>query len=75
MVASVELRDKPAIADVLNAITSFRGLPQERQLPSAPARPLIYLEQADRPQPRRMPRATTACQCSSAVCVSVLCST
>ena len=35
------------------AITSFRGLPQEKKLPSAPAQPVVYLSQQDRPQPRR----------------------
>ena len=28
-------------------------MPQQRNLPSAPAPPLIYLEERDRPQPRR----------------------
>ena len=51
--ASVELAGKPGLADVQSAIESFRALPQERQLPSAPARPVIYLPQQDRPQPRR----------------------
>ena len=27
-------------------------MPQERNLPSAPARPVIYMEEQDRPQPR-----------------------
>ncbi len=51
--ASVEFSRKPALGDVLEAIKTFRGIPQERNLPSAPARPLIYLPQQDRPQPRR----------------------
>jgi aspartate-semialdehyde dehydrogenase len=50
---SVEFKNKPALADLRNAIESFKGLPQERNLPSAPPRPLIYMEQQDRPQPRR----------------------
>ncbi|MGA7415286.1 MAG: aspartate-semialdehyde dehydrogenase [Bryobacteraceae bacterium] len=50
---SVELRNKLTVADAQAAIQSFRGLPQERQLPSAPARPLVYMPQQDRPQPRR----------------------
>lgn len=51
--ASVAFTAKPAIRDVQQAIESFRGLPQERKLPSAPIRPVIYLPQQDRPQPRR----------------------
>ncbi|MGC8793479.1 MAG: aspartate-semialdehyde dehydrogenase [Bryobacteraceae bacterium] len=50
---SVELEARVSHQDVLEAIRGFRGLPQQRGLPSAPARPLIYMEQPDRPQPRR----------------------
>jgi aspartate-semialdehyde dehydrogenase len=50
---SVELQRKPTVAQAQEAIRNFRGLPQERQLPSAPARPLVYMPQQDRPQPRR----------------------
>lgn len=50
---SVELSSQPSIAELQKAIEGFRGLPQERQLPSAPPRPLIYMPQQDRPQPRR----------------------
>ncbi len=49
---SVEL-EREAQADELVAIwNAFRGEPQERGLPSAPARPTIYLEDEDAPQPR-----------------------
>jgi aspartate-semialdehyde dehydrogenase len=50
---SVELEQKPGTADLIHAIESFSSLPQERKLPSAPPRPLIYLTEQDRPQPRR----------------------
>ena len=50
---SVELEQKPSSAQLITAIRAFRGLPQERKLPSAPAEPLVYLDQPDRPQPRR----------------------
>lgn len=50
---SVELEKKPSLADVKEAIQSFRSLPQQRSLPSAPPRPVIYMEEQDRPQPRR----------------------
>ena len=50
---SVELESKPTVADLIAAIEGFRSVPQERKLPSAPAQPLIYLTEADRPQPRR----------------------
>lgn len=51
--ASVELERTPSPADAIAAIRAWRGLPQERGLPSAPAEPVQYLEAADRPQPRR----------------------
>ena len=50
---SVEFSSKPRIADVQEAIANFIGLPQERKLPSAPLKPIIYMRQEDRPQPRR----------------------
>jgi len=50
---SVELDRKPSDADILAAFASFRGVPQERKLPSAPPQPVIYLNEPDRPQPRR----------------------
>ncbi len=50
---SVEFANKPTLADVRNAFDTFQGKPQLLGLPSAPARPVIYMEQADRPQPRR----------------------
>jgi aspartate-semialdehyde dehydrogenase len=50
---SVEFKKKPSLAALRSAIESFTGLPQQRNLPSAPPCPLIYMEQQDRPQPRR----------------------
>jgi aspartate-semialdehyde dehydrogenase len=50
---SVELSSKPSLEDARRAIESFRSIPQERKLPSAPAQPVIYLPDQDRPQPRR----------------------
>jgi aspartate-semialdehyde dehydrogenase len=51
--ASVELAAKPALEDVRAAIENFTSVPQQRKLPSAPQRPVIYMPQQDRPQPRR----------------------
>jgi aspartate-semialdehyde dehydrogenase len=50
---SIEFSSKPSEAGLRHALESFRGLPQERELPSAPARPVIYMEEANRPQPRK----------------------
>jgi aspartate-semialdehyde dehydrogenase len=50
---SVELAAKPSLADLRHAIESFSGVPQQRKLPSAPPRPVIYMEEANRPQPRK----------------------
>jgi aspartate-semialdehyde dehydrogenase len=50
---SVRFRSKPTPEDVQAAIASFRGAPQKKRLPSAPAQPVVYLSQQDRPQPRR----------------------
>ncbi len=50
---SVELKSKPPLEQVRAAWEQFRGLPQDRNLPSAPALPVQYMPQQDRPQPRR----------------------
>jgi aspartate-semialdehyde dehydrogenase len=53
VVVSVEFEGKPSKDEILRALVNFRGIPQERKLPSAPPQPIIYMEEADRPQPRR----------------------
>jgi aspartate-semialdehyde dehydrogenase len=50
---SVEFSSKPTEADLRRAFESYRSVPQERQLPSAPARPVIYMDEPNRPQPRK----------------------
>jgi aspartate-semialdehyde dehydrogenase len=50
---SVELSSKPSAEDLRRAFDAYRSVPQERRLPSAPARPVQYMEQPDRPQPRK----------------------
>jgi aspartate-semialdehyde dehydrogenase len=50
---SVELSAKPAEADLRHAIETFRAAPQERNLPSAPKNPVIYMPENNRPQPRK----------------------
>jgi aspartate-semialdehyde dehydrogenase len=52
-VVSVEFTAKPSLADIRKAFDEYSSVPQQRKLPSAPPRPVIYMEQADRPQPRR----------------------
>lgn len=49
---SVGLRRKPTEEEMIEAWRGFRGEPQERSLPSAPRRPVHYLEDEDAPQPR-----------------------
>ncbi len=51
--ASIEFSSRPSVQDIECAIDSFRSVPQDRNLPSAPSHPLIYMRQEDRPQPRR----------------------
>ncbi|HEV2688271.1 MAG TPA: aspartate-semialdehyde dehydrogenase [Bryobacteraceae bacterium] len=50
---SVELERKPTLSELQAALETFRSIPQERKLPSAPPQPIIYLPEPDRPQPRR----------------------
>lgn len=48
---SVGLAQKPTPEAVIDAWRSFRGRPQELDLPTAPKQPVVYLEEANRPQP------------------------
>jgi aspartate-semialdehyde dehydrogenase len=50
---SVGFSSRPKLQDLQHAIENFQGLPQKRNLPSAPAHPVVYMRQQDRPQPRR----------------------
>jgi aspartate-semialdehyde dehydrogenase len=50
---SVELEKKPTEAELIGAMRGWRGIPQQKGLPSAPPCPVIYMEEQDRPQPRR----------------------
>lgn len=50
---SVELADKPPFDAIIEAWQSFRGPDPVPALPSAPAQPVQYLPQIDRPQIRR----------------------
>jgi aspartate-semialdehyde dehydrogenase len=49
---SVSLEAKPSVAQVIEAMRTFRGRPQELGLPLAPPAPVVWLDGADRPQPR-----------------------
>jgi aspartate-semialdehyde dehydrogenase len=49
---SVGLDARPTIPEIIEALRSFRGRPQELDLPSAPPAPVVWLAAPDRPQPR-----------------------
>lgn len=48
---SLKLRKPASIEQIVEAFRSFRAIPQELGLPSAPAHPIVVRDQADRPQP------------------------
>jgi aspartate-semialdehyde dehydrogenase len=48
---SIGLEQKPSSEAIVDAWRSFRGRPQELDLPSAPQQPLVYLDDLNRPQP------------------------
>src|SRR5262249_10190181 len=50
---SVGLARKASAADLVAAWSAFRGTDTVRGLPSTPERPVLYVEAAQRPQPRR----------------------
>jgi aspartate-semialdehyde dehydrogenase len=49
---AVSLDSAPALDEIRHAFVSFSGAPQRHRLPSAPARPIVYLSEENRPQPR-----------------------
>ncbi len=48
----VKLKQHASLSDVRAALESFTALPQELRLHSAPHKPIIVRDEADRPQPR-----------------------
>jgi aspartate-semialdehyde dehydrogenase len=48
---SVGLEQKPTLDAIIDAWRSFKGRPQTLELPSAPPQPIVYLTEANRPQP------------------------
>jgi aspartate-semialdehyde dehydrogenase len=48
---SVGLEQRPTPEAVIDAWTTFKGRPQALELPSAPRQPIVYLTEANRPQP------------------------
>jgi aspartate-semialdehyde dehydrogenase len=49
---SIRLKKKAKPEEIIAAWNAYRAEPQELKLPSAPERPVVYLEANDRPQPR-----------------------
>ncbi|MCC5814029.1 MAG: aspartate-semialdehyde dehydrogenase, partial [Leptospira sp.] len=49
---SVKLKSKATKEELIQLWRSFKSTPQELGLPSAPANPILYREENDRPQPR-----------------------
>ncbi len=48
---AVAFEERPGEHDLVEAWNSFRGRPQKLGLPSAPAQPVVYLTERNRPQP------------------------
>ena len=49
---SIAFNNPPSdLIEVIEALRSFSGIPQEHRLPSAPDVPIVYNEDAFRPQP------------------------
>jgi aspartate-semialdehyde dehydrogenase len=48
---SIGLENRPPAEAIIEAWRSFKGRPQELDLPSASPQPMVYLEEANRPQP------------------------
>ena len=54
--ASVNMKFKenvPSKEEIIKIWSSFKSVPQELELPFAPKQPILYLENIDRPQPKK----------------------
>jgi aspartate-semialdehyde dehydrogenase len=49
---SIKLSRKTRLQDIAESLRGFSGPPQQMKLPSAPDRPILVMEEQDRPQPR-----------------------
>lgn len=49
---SIKFKKKASESEILDAWSSFKGEPQDLQLPSAPNPTILYRKEEDRPQPR-----------------------
>ncbi len=49
---SLGFERRPSVEEVVSRLREFRGIPQEVDLPSAPAQPILVLADEDRPQPK-----------------------
>ncbi len=52
-VINMELKDEIDVNLVKKSIEEFKSLPQLKNLPTAPPRPIILRDEEDRPQPAR----------------------
>jgi len=55
-IASVNMKfleNVPSKEEIIKIWTSFKSVPQELDLPFAPKQPILYLENVDRPQPKK----------------------
>jgi len=50
---SIKFKKKPTLKDVRRILKEWKSMPQEYNLPSAPANPIIVFDDDDRPQPAR----------------------
>lgn len=48
---TIEFAKKPTVDQVIKALQDFSGEPQKLKLPSSPAKPVVYRNEPNRPQP------------------------
>lgn len=50
---TIKFKNKPTVDEVKDCLKTFKGYPQEKNLPFAPLNPIVIFEEDDRPQPAR----------------------
>ena len=49
----VDLEESVEVEQIIDIMNNFSGEPQSLRLPTAPANPIVVLNESDRPQPKR----------------------
>lgn len=50
---TIKFKNRPTVEQIKATLANFKGMPQEKNLPFAPSKPILIFEEENRPQPAR----------------------